>query len=181
MTDLRFPSKRVNGGSGRPLSILPQASGFTIAVLIAVFLTSCSTPPKEVKEVNEVPGSVKLTKFSQVITSPTKTLTMTANQEIKLPVSIKNSGSDNWYDSGAFPVNISYKWFKDGKLQLIEGERTRLPQPKIAPGGIANVDVKVVAPPSSGNYNLNVTLVQESVGWFSLSGADPLVIPATVK
>lgn len=128
-----------------------------------------------------MPGSVKLTKFSQVITSPTKTLVMTANQEIKLAVSIKNSGSDNWYDSGAFPVNISYKWFKDGKLQPIEGERTQLPQPKVAPGGIVNANIRVVAPPSSGNYNLNVTLVQESVGWFSLSGADPLVIPTTVK
>jgi hypothetical protein len=181
MTDLRFPSKRANCSSGQHLFFLPQASGFTIAVLIAVLLTSCSTSPKEAKEVNEVPGSVKLMKFSQVITSPTKTLAMTANQEIKLAVSIKNSGSDNWYDSGAFPVNISYKWFKDGKLQPIEGERTRLPQPKIAPGGIVNADVRVVAPPGSGNYNLNVTLVQESVGWFSLSGADPLVIPATVK
>jgi hypothetical protein len=171
----------VNGPSGRHFLFLPQASGFPIALLIAVLLTSCSTPPKEAKEVNEMPGSVKLTKFSQVITSPTKTLAMTANQEIKLPVTIKNSGSENWYDSGPFPVNISYKWFKDGKLQPIEGERTRLPQPKIVPGGILNADIKVVAPPGPGNYNLNVTLVQESVGWFSLSGADPLVIPATVK
>src|SRR5690348_12466609 len=65
-----------------------------------------------------------LTSFRQVLTSSVDKLTLQPGQEIRVPVHIENPGTETWISAGRFPVTISYKWFKNGELLPIEGERT---------------------------------------------------------
>jgi hypothetical protein len=65
-----------------------------------------------------------------------------------------------------FPVQLSYRWFRDGTSEPVvaEGMRTAL-QPPVPPGGAASYWMRVALPADPGRYRLRVTLVQEFVRW----------------
>lgn len=121
-----------------------------------------------------------LTSFRVVITSPKTDLQLHPGQDTKIPVKVQNPGTETWMSAGAFPVNISYKWFKGGAMMAIEGERTLLPGP-VAPNATVDVDMRVIAPPNPGKYSLHVTLVQEAVAWFMTKTNTSLELPVTVQ
>ena len=121
-----------------------------------------------------------LTSFRQVVTSSKTDLQLHPGQDTTIPVRIENPGTDTWISTGAYPITVSYKWFKDGKMMAIEGERTVLPAP-IGPNQAADVTLRVIAPPAAGKYALRVTLVQEAVAWFMLKSNTFLELPATVE
>jgi len=107
-------------------------------------------------------------------------LTLHPGQEIRVPVHIENPGTETWISAGRFPVTISYKWFTNGELLPIEGERTILPSP-VAPNQNVNVDVRVVAPGTPGNYTVRISLVQEAIAWFMTKSDTFLLLKAVVK
>lgn len=121
-----------------------------------------------------------VTSFRVVITSSKTDLQLHPGQDTKVPVKVQNPGTETWLSTGAFPVNVSYKWFKGGVLMTIEGERTVLPGP-VAPNQTVDVDVRVIAPPDPGKYVLHVTLVQEAVAWFMTKTNTSLELPVTVQ
>jgi hypothetical protein len=121
-----------------------------------------------------------LTSFHAVITSPKTDLQLRPGQDTKVPVKVQNPGTETWISAGAFPVNVSYKWYKGGMIMGIEGERTALPGP-VAPNQTVDVDVRVIAPPDAGKYTLRITLVQEAVTWFMTKGDSFLELPVTVR
>ena len=121
-----------------------------------------------------------LTSFRQVLTSPKTELKLHPGEDIKIPVHIQNPGTETWVSAGQFPVAVSYKWFRDGQMLVIEGERTALPS-AIGPNQAADVDVRVIAPPDPGKYGLRLTLVQEAVAWFMLKSNTFLELPVTVQ
>jgi hypothetical protein len=121
-----------------------------------------------------------LTSFRQVLTSSLDKLSLRPGQEIRVPVHIENPGTETWISAGRFPVTISYKWFKDGELLPLEGERTILPG-SLAPNQDVNVDVRVVAPSMAGNFTLRISLVQEGVAWFMNKSDTFLALKADVK
>jgi hypothetical protein len=96
-----------------------------------------------------------------------------------IPVRVGNAGTEAWASAGKFPITLSYKWVKNGRMLPIEGERTMLPG-VLAPGATVLVSAVVIAPPEAGSYVLSLSLVQEGVTWFISSGATPLDIPTTV-
>ena len=155
-----------------------------IAVLFAVSVSvSCSHPPAEQNEPLPVIGAgvtQPLGSFNQVIQSSTANLSVSANEKFDLPVRIENPGTDTWVSTGSAPVNVSYKWFLDGKMLPIEGERTPLPKP-ISPKASQDVTVHVVAPSQAGKYELRVTLVQEGVTWFMSKSNTYLALPVSVR
>ena len=117
--------------------------------------------------------------FNQKITSSTHLpLRMQPSQTMWIPVVIQNTGRQPWVSRGKAPVDVSYKWFKDGKMLPIEGERTMLPQP-VAAGTSLPLDIRVVAPQASGHLSLSITLVQEGVAWFLPSGGE-LTVPVNI-
>ena len=140
-------------------------------------LVSCGGPPPKAAPTE----SYALQHFSQDITSSTNQLTLSVNGIAKVPVTIKNPSSDTWFASGKFPVNVAFKWFKGGHLLPIEGGRTPLAKPMVLPNESVSQDVNVVAPDTAGDYELQITLVEEGVSWFNLAGAKPLSIPTTVR
>ena len=121
-----------------------------------------------------------LSSYNQLIQSPATNLSVSANEKFDVPVRIENPGTDTWISSGSAPVDISYKWFLDGKMLPIEGDRTVLPRP-IGPKMSAELSVHVVAPSQPGKYELRITLVQEGVTWFMTKSNTYLAIPVAVR
>jgi hypothetical protein len=103
--------------------------------------------------------------------------------DITLDVEIANHGTDSWKGDFFRPINLSYRWMdQDCKNVLIVGERTPLPSDEIRPGEVRKGNIKVKAPPTSGEYILIITLVQEHVCWFDNMGNHfkPYITPVTV-
>lgn len=86
-------------------------------------------------------------------------------------VDVANAGWDTWRSDDALPVFVSSHWLDaDGTMRVLDGLRTRLPQP-LAPGQEVRVEVAVQAPAEAGRYRLAIDLVKEGVTWFSEAGA----------
>lgn len=154
--------------------------------------SSCTRPVDKTSEgVGAAPASTAapapapglhqpLTAFTQKITSSAKTVSLRPKETAEIPVRIENPGSDTWMTAGPLPITISYKFFSGNEMLPIEGERTFLPKP-IGPASASDVNVRVVAPPKPGKYELRVTLVQEGVAWFMTKSNTFLSLPVTVR
>jgi len=121
-----------------------------------------------------------LTAFRQQITSSVHNLSASPRETLMIPVTVKNTGTQRVSSAGRFPITFSYKWFDGGKMLPIEGERTLLPRP-LNPGDETSFTAKVVAPPGGQDLTLKLTLVQEGVAWFMISGATPLEIRVKMR
>ena len=103
-------------------------------------------------------------------------LTAAAGATVTLSVTVTNRGTDAWPDHTTAACRcgriVHLSWhLRDhaGRLVIWEGTRAALGRP-IAPGGSARIALPVTAPTLPGAYQLEVTLVQESVGWFEDRG-----------
>lgn len=81
-------------------------------------------------------------------------------------VELENGGLEEIGTFPPFPVQLSYRWFKEGIEEPVvaEGTRTAL-RPPVARGGAAAYWMRIAAPGDPGRYRLRVTLVQEFVRW----------------
>jgi hypothetical protein len=150
-------------------------------LFVSAGLISCSHPPVEQNQPAVVDGLTQpLSSFNQVIQSSVSNLSVAANEKFDLPVRIENPGTETWLTTGSAPVTASYKWFQDGKMLPIEGERTPLPKP-ISPKTSADIILHVAAPGQPGKYELRVTLVQEGVAWFMTKSNTYLAVPVSVR
>lgn len=81
-----------------------------------------------------------------------------------------------------YPVHLSYRWkstLDPAAVASGDGNRTRLPC-MLRPGSSIYCRVEVLAPDIEGEFEIFITLVQESVAWFD--GLDPSnACSATVK
>ena len=151
--------------------------GITTILLAVGGSVACSHPPVEQSE--PAPTTQAFSSYNQLIQSPATNLLFQQMRNFDVPVRIENPGTDTWVSAGSAPVNVSYKWFLEGKMLPIEGERTVLPKP-IGPKMSAELPVHVVAPSQPGKYELRVTLVQEGVTWFMTKSNTYLAIPVAV-
>lgn len=149
---------------------------------LAFFLVSCGSGASDRPAAQAEPGMMNapLRVFSEDIQSPLKSLKMKHSEHAFVPVTIRNPTQETWVSEGKYPVTVSYKWFENGKLLGIEGERTVLPAP-IKPNDSLPVRVKVVAPATGDALVLKISLVQEAVHWFMFAGAKPLELPVTLE
>ena len=100
-------------------------------------------------------------------------------------ITLRNPTNVVWPARGQVPgsVNIAYHWASvpTGKMVVLDGERTAFPH-DIGPGETIKIDkVRVIAPPSPGTYNLQISLVQEGVSWFESQGAKTINVPVKVR
>jgi hypothetical protein len=100
-----------------------------------------------------------------------------ANMVLAVPVTLQNSGNRAWPASLVF---LAYHWFRDQKLVVWDGERTRLPR-DVRAGGRATLAVRVKTPAEPGAYTLQLTLVHENVTWFENMGASMVIRPIVVR
>lgn len=98
----------------------------------------------------------------------------------QIPVTIVNPTKETWPHGGKYPVVVSYKWFDNGAMLPIEGDRTVLPS-NVPPEAAVTMTLKGTAPPSGQNLLIKITLVQEGVAWFMIKGAPALELPARMQ
>jgi hypothetical protein len=104
-----------------------------------------------------------------------------AGEIFNLESSISNGGTQCWPVAGLRPVSVCYHWLNsDRSVAVFDGVRTRLTS-ELSGGQHMRILVQVQAPYRSGDYILQITAVQEGVGWFDEKGCTPAEIPITVK
>lgn len=92
---------------------------------------------------------------------------LTVNQTVFVPVTVRNLSSQTWPAGGAF--RLAYHWYRGGGEIVHNGARTFMPA-AVAPGASVTLNAQVIAPPSIGVATLRWDMVQENVAWFSDKG-----------
>jgi hypothetical protein len=158
-----------------------RALGAFVVWLWCMGIACRQAAPNPAAETDKKAGMQQaVTSFRQVLTSSKTDLKLHPGEDTKIPVHIQNPGTETWVSAGPYPVNVSYKWYKEGQMMRIEGERTALPS-AVGPNQAVDVEVRVVAPPDPGEYALRVTLVQEAVAWFMMNSHKFLALPVTIE
>jgi uncharacterized membrane protein len=97
-----------------------------------------------------------------------------ANDLIRIPVTLRNAGSQAWHSRGQLPVRLSYRWWTTaGSLVLFDPLRTDLPH-RVEPGQEVNLRAWVRTPTEAGRYILEWDVVREGDAWFGDKGAEML-------
>ncbi|MDE3097716.1 MAG: hypothetical protein KGK07_17150, partial [Chloroflexota bacterium] len=108
-----------------------------------------------------------------------------AGATVTATVSLTNSGTLAWANSGTNPVNFAYHWTNGAcpgtTTAAWDGVRTALPAPVAARGSVSGLTVSIVVPPTAGTYCLVYDLVREGVTWFSWQGAATQSATVTVS
>jgi hypothetical protein len=89
-----------------------------------------------------------------------------AGGSFSIPVIISNNRPETLRSFQPNPVLLSHHW-KDrtGEIIQFEGLRTAI-KPLVLPGTSMRVHMLIQIPEKPGEYNLEITLVQEGVFWF---------------
>jgi uncharacterized membrane protein len=104
-----------------------------------------------------------------------------ANDLYRVPVTLRNVGSQTWHSRGQLPVRLSYRWWTaDGALLLVDSMRTDLPH-RVEPGNKIKLDAWVRTPSEPGQYILEWDMLREGDAWFGDMGAEMLRQVVTVR
>jgi len=92
-------------------------------------------------------------------------LDLNVGEKIQLPLTIINKGTLRLSSFQPYPIHLSYHW-RDGhgNMVVFDGIRTRLRIP-LLPGVERTVDVEIIAPDQAGQYQIELTMVQEQCFW----------------
>ncbi len=95
-----------------------------------------------------------------------------------LKLSVRNDSPVRW--SGSTQLHVGDHWLRsDGRMVIRDDARTAI-FTTVEPGEECEVQLDVVAPRDPGRYQLEVDVVQESVGWFADRGSPTLRVPVVV-
>ncbi|MDP8256857.1 MAG: radical SAM protein [Candidatus Alcyoniella australis] len=105
-------------------------------------------------------------------------------QELSCSVTLVNSGAVAWRElsaAGDSAVGLSYHLLdRRGRMLEFDGHpRSYLPV-DVLPGQSVSLQIAVTAPPKSGRYQVEFTLIQEHVAWFEQRGAATLRVPLRI-
>jgi hypothetical protein len=110
--------------------------------------------------------------FSQEIKILKKITYLKVDFMYNIPFLLKNTSNFIWSNTERNPTNFSYRWLDiNGKVVIADGERTALPF-NLSPGESAAINAIIKTPSQPGKYTLVLSMVQESVTWFSDKQAD---------
>ena len=88
-----------------------------------------------------------------------------------LPVEIVNESTESWLGDILRPVRLAYRWLNADGNMVVEGERSALPIGGVMPQQRLQGNISIFAPQVPGSYVLQITIVQEMVGWFDKLGS----------
>lgn len=89
-----------------------------------------------------------------------------ASKKGKIKIILTNNSVHRFVSMGPHPVNLSYHWKKPhAEYVVFDGLRTPLRKP-LHPGESRELEIECIAPEVPGDYNLELTLVQEGFFWF---------------
>ena len=111
-----------------------------------------------------------VTDFRARLTAPHELDTLLTSQIVAVQLDVVNLGSQTWPSTGERPVRVSYHWAaRGGEIVVFDGDRTPLDR-DLAPNATARLWASVRAPEAPGDYILQLSMLQEAVGW--LEGQD---------
>ena len=103
--------------------------------------------------------------------SAPEAVTSRPGETVTVPVEVVNTGVRTWSASGDRPFALSYHMVQDdGTSVTYDGQRTSLPG-DVHPGGAVGLQASLLAPLDPGAYVVQWDALQESVTWFSWTGA----------
>ncbi len=98
-------------------------------------------------------------------------------QQCSIMVEISNEGEEDWLCEGTRPVNVAYHWRDvDRNIVIFDGTRTPLPGRIVKTGDTIRANALVDAPTQSGEFLLELAVVQEKVCWFEERGFETCTI-----
>lgn len=104
-----------------------------------------------------------------------------AGAELRVVVSIENSGSATWRSRGRDGLQLSYHWLDPlGNPVVWDGTRAALPR-AVAPGETVAIEIDLRAPRPPGAYVLRFDLVEEHRFWLEELGCPTLDVPLEVR
>ena len=100
----------------------------------------------------------------------------------EVEVALQNRGMVSWTREPANPIRLSYHWLRRDadETVIFEGVRTDL-QREVAPGEVARLPARVLAPPEPGEYRLVWDMLKEHRFWFSRHGVEMATTHVTVE
>jgi hypothetical protein len=97
-----------------------------------------------------------------------------AGELYRVPVVVRNTGSQCWHSKGQLPVRLSYRWWTDDDALLLVGaRRTNLPC-RVEPGHEIRLNAWLLTPDEPGTYTLEWDMLREGDAWFGDMGAEML-------
>jgi SAM-dependent methyltransferase len=103
---------------------------------------------------------------------------LVAGRTSPLSVRVRNASPVQWPTSAR--VRVADHWrAPDGRLVVRDDGRTVI-ETAVEPGGECDVELSVLAPVQPGDYQLEIDLLQELIGWFADRGSSTLKLPVTV-
>lgn len=110
-----------------------------------------------------------------VLDAPTS---LEPNESAYVEVSVRNDGDAAW------PVgrllNLGNHWYRDGEPVLWDDGRMAVAGP-VEPGQVSPTQLRITAPATPGEYELELDLVQEYVAWWANLGSPTVRVPITVR
>lgn len=170
-----------------------------VALLLAtlIYATGCDTEtttpgvpgksaaPTVSKEAHPLPDDAFRAKIT-LVDPPAK---LRAGQKETIRARIKNASEVQWYSHGGeintnpdnrFYLAVGNRWLKsDGSLLTNMDGRYGVGK-DLKPGEEAEVPLQITAPKDTGDYTLEIDLVQEQVAWFSEKGSSAAKTKVTV-
>jgi 2-polyprenyl-3-methyl-5-hydroxy-6-metoxy-1,4-benzoquinol methylase len=88
------------------------------------------------------------------------------DEHFSVEIILENLSFERWVSLLPNPIHLSYHWLNDkGTYAVFDGIRTAIRYP-LLPGESRLFSLNIIAPKKSGEYVLQVTLVQEACFWF---------------
>jgi len=130
------------------------------------------------------PPIIRLASWSARYRAPAR-LELVRGGTMTVPVGVTNTGREPWpvHADADCACIVHLSWHLRGAAGAhirYEGLRAALSR-SVAPGESVRVDLPVTAPAAPGDYILDVTLVQERVGWFEDRGVPPARVALRVR
>lgn len=156
---------------------------FALAILSSLTLSGCSES-NGVDYMNPSPKSgfaINKEVFAAQFSTLSKQWHAPKNTIFSLPITVKNVSASGWSSlTEEQPVQLSYHWLDaDKNILIFEGRRTSL-KGIVAPGEKQTVNLQVETLPQSGQYILQVTMLQEGVAWFEQQYVTPLELKINI-
>lgn len=160
-----------------PVQKRPWQVFFLMAAGLA--LQSCGGSQSNV-ETAASSGKFPASAMAQMIVANTDRLSLPPSGSATVAVTVKNSMTVAWPAHGQYPVRLGYLLYSGKNKVAFDSPRVDLPA-DVAPGASAQLQLKIVAPPNQGQYQVVVTMLQEGNWWFRDAGAPGYEIALVVQ
>jgi len=101
---------------------------------------------------------------------------MVSGNTYTVSIDVRNTGKAGWYDSGEYPISMTYNWidYETSETAVYEGGTFLLPSGEVKPGESVSFELDVTAPSEDGKYILQIDLRQGGLTRFSYQNVPPL-------